>query len=264
VISWFLILTTSIILIYSTGVFYDPEARNLLLQNSLPLWFQFTILYLGLAISLISGIAFLKRQNWARFLYSGWCVIGFIIGFATSPVRMVILPEFVLFLVEAYFLFRPKANVYFLSKQDLANKEIEIVHMMPTKRRWLSVFRIVFYIGSVVFIGTGTMMSFLNDVEAIAIVIIFSISGFILMLVGLAFNRFLQWKKESGLVLISAAAYASFVIVTVRIASLSPEFRKSFNMPADVFIFNDYLSGLSFIILFAVAGFVMLKLQKFN
>lgn len=262
VIAWLLIISTILFLIYSIVNFNDPVAGNLMLQNSIPLSIQFVVMYLGLGISLISGIAFLKRQNWARFLYVGWCVIGFIIGFATSPMRMVTLPGFALFLVELFFLFRPKANAYFLSRQDL--KEIEAAQVLLKKSIWLSGLRIVFYIASVMSIGTANMMAFINDFDVIAIVIIFSILGLILLLVGLALNRFHKWKKDTGLVLISGAGYAAFVAATVGIVSLSPEFRKNFQIPTDVFIFNDYLSGVSFIILFGVVGLLMLKLQKSN
>ncbi|MCG6533838.1 MAG: hypothetical protein L7F78_03920 [Syntrophales bacterium LBB04] len=260
VIAWLLIISAIFFLIYNIVNFNDPVARKLLLQNSLPLSIQFLVMYLGLAISLISGIAFLKRQNWARFLYAGWYLIGFIIGFATSQMRMVTLPGFALFLVELFFLFRPKANAYFLMKQDL--KEIEVTHVLPKKRRWFSGFRIVFYIASVMSIGTGNMMAFVNDINVIAIVITFSILGFILLLIGLALNRFQKWKRDTGFVLILSACYAAFVAATVGLVSLSSEFRKNLQIPADVFIFNDYWSGVSFIILFAVVGFLMLKLQK--
>jgi hypothetical protein len=261
VIAWILIISTILFLIYSIVNFNDPVAGNLMLQNSIPLSIQFVVMYLGLSISLISGIAFLKRQNWARFLYVGWCVIGFIISFATSPMRMT-LPGFALFLIEVFFLFRPKANAYFLTRQDL--NKIEAAHVLPKKISWLSGFRIVFYIVSVMSIGTGNMMAFVNDFDVIAIVIISSILGLILLLIGLALNRFQKWKKETGLVLISSAGYAAFVAATVGLVSLSPEFRKNIQIPANIFIFNDYLSGVSFIILFGVVGLLMLKLQKSN
>lgn len=259
VIAWLLIISTIFFLIYNIVNFNDPVARNLMLQNALPLSIQFVAMYLGLVISLISGIAFLKRQNWARFLYAGWCLIGFIIGFAISQMRMVTLPGFVLFLVELFFLFRPKANAYFLTRQDL--KEIETTHVLPKKRSLLSGLKIIFYIGSVISIGTGNVMAFVNDFDVIAIIIIFDILGSLLLLIGLALNRFQDWKKDTGLVLISSAGYAAFVAATIGLVSLSPEFRKNLQIPAEIIIFNDYLSGVSFIVLFAVVGFLMLKLQ---
>jgi hypothetical protein len=264
VIAWILIISPIFFLIYNIINFYDPVTRKLMLQNSLPLSIQFVVKHFGLAISLISGIAFLKRQNWARFLYAGWCVIGFIIGFATSSMRIVTLPGFALFLVELFFLFRPKANAYFLVKQDIINKEIEVTNVLPKKRSWLTGFRIIFYIGSAMSIGTGNMMAFVNDFNVIGLVFLFSIFGFILLLVGLALNRFQKWKRDTSLVLISSSCYAAFVAATVGLVSLSPEFRKNYQIPADVLIFNDYLSGVSFIILFAVVGFLLLKLQKSN
>ena len=259
IIAWFLIASTSFLLIYSLANFNDPASRSLMRQSFLPLSIQFALLYLGLAISLFSGIAFLKGLNWARYLYVGWCVIGFIIGFATSTMKIVSLPGLVLFLVEVFFLFRPKANSYFLSKQIPADKETEIVEALPRQKLWISAIKIIFYIMAVTFIGTGNMMAFLNDAEAIAMVFIFIVLGLLLLLSGLAVNRFQNWKRDSGIVLISGALYAAFVAMTVNLVSLLPEFRKELEIPADMFIFNDYLSGVSFVVLFAVVGFLMLK-----
>jgi len=71
------------------------------------------MMYAGLLITLVCGIAMLKGQNWARLLYVGWSIIGFIIGMATSPMKALMIPGVIVFLVVAFFLFRPKANEYF-------------------------------------------------------------------------------------------------------------------------------------------------------
>jgi hypothetical protein len=55
----------------------------------------------------------LKGQNWARFLYVGWGIAGFLIGITTSPVKAALIPGVVFFLLIVFFLFRPKANEFF-------------------------------------------------------------------------------------------------------------------------------------------------------
>jgi hypothetical protein len=113
VIAWILIVMGGISLIASTISLNNPMAKELMNRSPIPIPIQYAMMYVGLLITLISGIAMLKGQNWARFLYVIWSIIGFVIGIATSPMKVAMIPGFVLFLIVAFFLFRPKANEYF-------------------------------------------------------------------------------------------------------------------------------------------------------
>jgi hypothetical protein len=64
----------------------------------------------------------LKGFNWGRLLYVGWSVIGIVISMLTSPLKTMMLPSLVVFALIVFFLFRPKANAYFL-KKDIAGGE---------------------------------------------------------------------------------------------------------------------------------------------
>jgi len=262
IIAWYLIIAACFFFIYFTAVFQDPAVRGSMSKESLPFSFQMIITYLGLFISLVSGIGFLKRQNWARFLYCGWCVIGSIIGFAASPLRLTALLGSALYLLVIFFLFRPKAKAYFLSKEELTEKEMDTNSLTPKKSLWLLILKIIFYILSAGFLGSGTLMAFLNDEHAIPIVILFITLSFLFLAAGLSFSRFQKWKKVSGIVLISGSAYGAIMAATLEWASQSPEFRKSIQTPVDFPIFNDYSTGLSFLILFIVGGLLMLRLHK--
>jgi hypothetical protein len=70
------------------------------------------MIYVGLLVTMISGLAMLKGQNWARLLYVIWGAVGGLIGVATSPMKTAMIPGFVIYLVFV-FLFRPNANQYF-------------------------------------------------------------------------------------------------------------------------------------------------------
>jgi len=74
-------------------------------------------MYVGLIVTVMCGIAMLKGQNWSRYLYVIWSIIGTVIGITTSPMKAVMIPGIVVFLVIAFFLFRPKANAFFLSSE---------------------------------------------------------------------------------------------------------------------------------------------------
>ncbi|MFC1825616.1 hypothetical protein ACFL9T_23130 [Thermodesulfobacteriota bacterium] len=113
VVGWILIIMSGISLITSTLTLNSPATDELMSQSPMPIFLQYAIMYLGLLITLVSGIAMLKGGNWARFLYVIWSVVGFMIGLATSPVIVMMIPGFVIFVIVTVFLFRPKANQYF-------------------------------------------------------------------------------------------------------------------------------------------------------
>jgi hypothetical protein len=117
VIGWYLILIPVISLIASTLSIGDPKVKALMERNPIPFEVQVAILYLGLSITILSGIGMLNGQNWARLLYVGWSAFGSAVGIATSPMKSAMIPGLVVFAVATFFLFRPEANAYFATKE---------------------------------------------------------------------------------------------------------------------------------------------------
>ena len=113
VVCWILIIMGAISLVTSTISFSNPITRELMAKSPIPVNIQYVMMYVGLLVMLVSGVAMLKRQNWARIVYVGWSIIGFIIGMATSPMKVAMIPGLIVFVVIVFFLFRPKANEYF-------------------------------------------------------------------------------------------------------------------------------------------------------
>ena len=114
VISWILIVLAAISLITSTLMLNNPTAKELMARSPLPASVQYALMYLGLLVMITSGVAMLKGQNWARLLYVIWSAAGFLIAVVTSPLKMAMIPGFVVYLIVVFFLFRPKANQYFV------------------------------------------------------------------------------------------------------------------------------------------------------
>lgn len=113
VIAWILIVIAPLSALTITFSLQNPTARELMARSPIPMPIQIAMSYAGLLVTFVCGIAFLKGQNWARYLYVGWSVVGFIVGFATSPMKFSMIPGFVFVLVIAFFLFRPKATRFF-------------------------------------------------------------------------------------------------------------------------------------------------------
>jgi len=121
VIATILIVMTGISLITCTLALNNPMAKELMAKSLLPIPVQYMMMYVGFFINVVTGIAMLRAQNWARFLYVIWGVIGFVIGLATSPMKAAMIPSLVVFAVISFFLFRPKANEYFSPRETTDN-----------------------------------------------------------------------------------------------------------------------------------------------
>ena len=67
------------------------------------------------ALAVVSGVFMLRGFNWARCLLIVWVGSHVIIGFLHSPVAGLV--HGMLFSVVVYFLFRPRASVYFLGSR---------------------------------------------------------------------------------------------------------------------------------------------------
>ncbi|WP_332859243.1 hypothetical protein [Janthinobacterium svalbardensis] len=89
-------------------------ALELLAQDALPTSLRYTM-FCGGIINVVAAVAMLKRHNWGRLLYVGWNVAAGIVGLATAPDKVALLPGLVAFAIFSFFLFRPDVNTYFRS-----------------------------------------------------------------------------------------------------------------------------------------------------
>lgn len=123
VIAWFLIAAASLSVILSVVLIGNPITKELMAKDPVPIPLQYLILYLSPAISIVAGIAMLKRKNWGRFLYAVWGVVGFVIGIASSPMKAAMIPGFIFYVIVVIFLFLPKANMYFSPREPPNNAQ---------------------------------------------------------------------------------------------------------------------------------------------
>lgn len=114
IIAWILIVLGGISVISTTMMSNNPIVLDAMHRSPLPIPLQWAMTYAGVLVMIVSGIGFLKGRNWSRYLYLIWSIVGFAIGFATSPMKTAMIPGFVFFLVVAAILFLPKSSAYFL------------------------------------------------------------------------------------------------------------------------------------------------------
>lgn len=133
---------------------------------------------------------------------------------------------------------------------------------------------IVFYSISGLFAYTALFMSFVNLNSASAgrplpdpvgekLMIIGVFAGITLffMLIGGAFRRFYGFWFALGVVLVSSAIAALFMVLTTLCMFLSPNFMAA--MPKGSFdLFNDYTAGSISLITALVLGIILIKTKK--
>ena len=118
IISWILIIMGGVSSVTSYFSLQNPIAQKLMEENPIPINIQIVLMYFGLSVIVVCGVAMLKQINWGRYLYTGWSIIGFTIGLFTTPMKFAMIPGFLVMLVIVYFLFRSEANEYFKVKEN--------------------------------------------------------------------------------------------------------------------------------------------------
>lgn len=265
VVCWILIATGGILLIHSIWYLNNPTVKQitmeLMSQSPIPIPLQYVMMYVGLLITAVSGIAMLGGRNWGRFLYVAWCILGFIIGFATSPMRMGMIPGLVLFIAEAVILFRPKANQYF-SAGSLQNGVWPIFTIRAVTMR--KVVGTICYILAGLFFVVACQTAFIKieptpeKFELIGLFMTFLIGLFMTLAIvslflGIWSIGFHKWQHYTGIVLLSASGLSTFAMFTRAFLVAPPEVEKYFPAETRV-IFIDYFTGTACILALGLAG----------
>ena len=116
IIGWFLIISGLFGLYGALNIRSNEIAMRMIEDMGMSVGLQQAVSVFGALIALACAYGIFKGQPWSRVLYVGWAVISLAIGFATSPMRGVILLSFLFVAVVAFFLFRPAADEWFRAK----------------------------------------------------------------------------------------------------------------------------------------------------
>ena len=128
VVSWILILMGAVSLVGVVSTLNNPQIKEqtaeLIAHSSIPVPVQYAMSFGGMLVLIVSGEAMLLGQNWARFLYVVWNGVGFIVGLITSPMKLLMIPSGLVYLVLVLLLFRPRANQFFASSKVSTPNEV--------------------------------------------------------------------------------------------------------------------------------------------
>ncbi len=118
VVAWLLIVMGVLVLVFSPFILNGPTGKQPMAGSALPIAVQAVQIYVGCIVSITCGIYMLSGRNWARLLYVGLTALGFILAFATSPAKLMLLPGFALYVVITILLFLPRSNAYFSGRRQ--------------------------------------------------------------------------------------------------------------------------------------------------
>ena len=88
----------------------------------------------------------------------------------------------------------------------------------------------------------------------------FAVPGLISLLIGLAITRFQTWKRDVGIVLVSAGGVTSFIAVTMVCFLISPESKRYFppDAPDMSQFFGDLTAGIVSVVTSIVLGVLLI------
>lgn len=117
IISWFLIVTNIMSVIVTLVNINNPDVKVMMQLSALSLEVQYLMMVIGLIISISCGFLMLSGNVIGRNLYMVWTILSLSIALFTSPLKTLLIPGIIFFMVVAFFLYRPKANQYFLESK---------------------------------------------------------------------------------------------------------------------------------------------------
>ena len=84
-------------------------------------------------------------------------------------------------------------------------------------------------------------------------IIILAVPAILTLVVGLAIMGFRDWKRDAGIVLLSAAGFTTFLVFMFATMLMKEEVRQM--MPPDALrLFGDYITGAAVLVVLALAG----------
>lgn len=126
------------------------------------------------------------------------------------------------------------------------------------------VFSIIVYVIAGLCLAEVACLGFINiQAKAIkwSIMLVFLVVAAIALGGGLVLDRFHNWRRTTGIVLLSTSACVVFVVFTFACLMMTKEYRQMINL--DTFaVLSDYVTGGAVIAGFTILGWVFLRTKK--
>jgi hypothetical protein len=123
IIAWFLIIISLLGLYGVITMGSNPVAMKMLDQMHVSLMFQQVWGVISCIVNLVCAYGILKGFPWSRVLYVCWSLIGLVVGFYTSPMKVVLVVSVIFLVVIAAFLFSLRGNEWFAARGFALKRE---------------------------------------------------------------------------------------------------------------------------------------------
>jgi hypothetical protein len=123
IIAWFLIIFSLLGLYGVATMGSNPQAMKMIEQMHMSLRVQQIWGVAGAIVNLICAYGILKGQPWSRVLYVVWGLIGVVVGFVISPMKIFVVISLVVLVVDGFFLFREAADDWFSARGFMLKRE---------------------------------------------------------------------------------------------------------------------------------------------
>jgi len=122
------------------------------------------------------------------------------------------------------------------------------------------VFGIVLYVMAGFFVYMVCLLAFINQplMPKWGMVAGFTIPAVLCLCGGLTVNRFENWQRHSGIVLVTAAGFTCFLIFTFLCLLMTDEFKRMMQ-PDTLNFFSAYVSGGTFVVITGALGILLLR-----
>jgi hypothetical protein len=136
---------------------------------------------------------------------------------------------------------------------------------------------IVFYVIAGFFLYAVDLLAFVNTAAIktatplsawmkLVVIGTFAVPALISLLIGLAITRFQRWKRDVGIVLVSAGGVTSFIAATMVCFFMSPDWKRY--VPPDApdmsEFFGDFTTGIVCIVTTIVLGVLLIITSRRN
>ncbi len=127
IVGWYIIVSGVFALLFMLGMFHNPMMLEFMEEGVIEIPDSISVFFASIIVGIICGGFMLKGHNWSRFLYAaadagGLLFVGLFFTLGDNeimpgfPMWIFMIPGFVILFVILFFLFRPRANNYFLKK----------------------------------------------------------------------------------------------------------------------------------------------------
>lgn len=107
----------------ASNVASNPTVAKMMAGSPVSIQFRQIWTAIGAVVSLVCAYGIWKGMPWSRVLYLVWGIIGLVVGWYTSPIKLAVVVGLVILVVVCAFLWTNTANDWFQARGLMLKRE---------------------------------------------------------------------------------------------------------------------------------------------